>query len=79
WSGRPQTDDLWGWLAAGACGLHARQLAVLQPLALLLPFRWRTRVGAGAATLALDNLPCLGSAGREKGKATVLVLLPMQA
>ncbi|CAO1946041.1 unnamed protein product, partial [Urochloa humidicola] len=67
WSGRPRTADSRGWLATGACGLRARELAVLQPPALLLPFRWRARVGATA--LALDDAPSAsGVSGEQEGR-----------
>ncbi|CAN6183772.1 unnamed protein product [Urochloa humidicola] len=51
---------------AGACGLHVRRLAVLQPLALLLPF-WCAR---GWVAVALES----GPAGRKRKAATLVVL-----
>ncbi|CAO2037749.1 unnamed protein product [Urochloa humidicola] len=58
---------------AGACGLHVRRLAVLQPLALLLPF-WCARGWVGRVAVALESGPA-----RRKRKAATLVILRRDA
>jgi hypothetical protein len=70
-AGSMQAADAAGRLSALLSLLALRRLlAVLQPLALLLllPFRWRSRPGAGAGAAAVASDAAPGASGK-KGKA----------